>query len=161
MGRTAVKKYFDLKAYFDSETNRMASVGRVKKIATVDGVREEHILDSINFGQELKIFSNADINRPAWSDKYIIDSVFNEQQQLARLEYKSKDDDLRTKQITVEFEAGDVSRVQIENSSNSAIADTRQLLTYLPKVGYIIESGQKVTFAEDNKFVVEVQFLNE
>lgn len=161
MGRTVQKKYFDLQAYFNGEIKRIESVGQVKKIATVDGVREEHLLDHVNFDQELKIFSNADINRPAWSDKYSIDSVYNEKKELVSLVYKTKDEDLRTKQIVVDFDAGHVSRIQIENTSNSAIADTRQLLTYVPKSGYTIESGQSVTFSEDNTFLVEVQFLGD
>ncbi len=152
------KKYFDLKAYFDGETQRLELFDHVKKIAIVDGVKEEHLQDSINFDQELKVFSNADINRPAWSDKYSIDSVFNERKELVQLVYENIDNDLRTKKISIDFEGGNVSRIQIENTSNSAIADTRQLLTYLPKTGYTIESKQKVTLSEDNVFVVEVKF---
>ncbi|MEZ4958659.1 MAG: hypothetical protein R2830_02455 [Saprospiraceae bacterium] len=153
------KKYFDLKGFFNEETKRLETFSTVKKIATVDGVREEHVLDSLNFGQELKIFSNADINRPAWSDKYAIDSVFNEQKQLTRLNYTTEDKDLRTRQITVDFEDGQVLKIFIENSTSSAIADTKQLLTYQPASGYTIESKQAVALSKDNAFLVEVQFL--
>ncbi len=151
--------YFDLKGYFDSEVQRLAKFQKVKKTATVDGQQEERTIDSLNFEEELKIFSNADINRAAWSDKYEIDSVFNQQQQLVQLNYTSKDEDLRTKKISIDFEANAVSKVFIENSTSSAVADTKQLLTYEPEVGYTIESHQKVSFTDDNTFLVEVRFL--
>lgn len=153
------KKYFDLKGYFDGEAKRLAGLPKVKKIATVDGQREERIIDSLDFEEELKIFSNADINRAAWSDKYAIDSVFNEQQQLTQLNYTSNDKDLRTQKISIDFNENGVSKIFIENSSSSAVADTKQLLTYQPEAGYTIESHQKVSMTDDNTFLVEVQFL--
>ena len=157
--RVAAKSYFDLKSYFDGESQRLSGLPKAKKIVTADGKTEERILDSHDFGEDLKIFSNADINRPAWSDKYVADSVFNEQGKLVRLDYATDDTDLRTKKITIEFEEGNVAKVFIENTSITAIADTRQLLTYLPGKGYTIESRQKVAFSDDKTFVVEVQFF--
>ncbi len=153
------QRYFDLKGYFDGEVKRLTGLPKVKKIATVDGQREERIIDSLDFEEELQIFSNADINRAAWSDKYAIDSVFNDQRQLTQLNYTSNDKDLRTQKISIDFSENAVSKIFIENSSSSAVADTKQLLTYEPGVGYTIESHQKVSLTDDNTFLVEVQFL--
>ena len=153
------KLYFDLKGYFNQEVQRLASFPKAKKIATVDGKQEERMLDSLNFQEELKIFSGTDINRAAWSDKYAIDSVFNEQRQLIQLNYTANDKDLRTQNISIDFEENAVSEIFIENSSSSTVADTKQLLTYRPGEGYTIESHQKVSFTEGNTFLVEVQFL--
>lgn len=152
------RRYFDLKGFFDQEIQQLSRVTKVKKIAVVDGVREERIIDSLNFEDELEIFSNADINRPAWSDKYRIDSIFNDEKQLAQLRYTATDEDLRTQKILVDLEMDKVSKIFIENSSSSVVADTRQLLTYIPATGYIIESHQQVTFTDDNSFLIEVQY---
>jgi len=152
--------YFDLKGYFDQEVKRLADFTRVKKIATVDGQREEQTLEAHDFALDLKIFTDADINRASWSDKYVVDSVFNNQRQLVRLDYTANDMDLRTQKISIEFEEGNVSKIFIENSSSSAVADTKQLLTYRPSSGYAIESRQKVALSGDHVFLVEVQFLS-
>ncbi|MFQ5446281.1 MAG: hypothetical protein ACE5FF_05050, partial [Saprospiraceae bacterium] len=119
---------------------------------------EELVLDDIDFEQELKPFSEADINRPAWTDKYTIDSLFDESNALTKLTYTAIDPKLKTKRVEIDFESNSVSKVFIENSTASAVAKTRQLLTYEPGTGYSIQSTQKVVLTSDDTFFVEVRF---
>lgn len=160
--RANVKKgekiFFDLQGYFDQEAKRLTGT-LAKKIASVDGQREEQTPDSIDFVRDLKIFSQNDINRPAWSDSYQIDSTFNQQKELTRLSYTASDEKMKTRKILIDFEQGTVSKIFIENGTSSAVANTKQILTYEPLKGYSIESHQKVTLADDNVFLIEVQFL--
>ena len=150
--------FFDIKDYFDKEATRLTGMP-VKKIASVDGKREEQLPDSMDFTRDLKIFSENDINRPAWSDSYQTDSIFNDQKELTRLNYTAMDDKMKTRQILIDFDHGAVSKIHIENGTSSAVAHTRQVLIYEPQKGYSIESHQKVTLTDDNVFLVEVQFL--
>ncbi len=152
-------QHFDLKGYFDDEAQRLGYKGKAKKIVVAEGTEETKLLDSVDFKRELSVFSMSDINRPAWSDKYVADSSFNEQKQLAHLKIKSLDESLKTQSIAIDFQQGIVSRVQIQNRTNSAIASSDQTLTYEPDLGYLIESSQKVTFSDTKDFRIQVLFL--
>ncbi|MBI5915039.1 MAG: hypothetical protein HY842_06650 [Bacteroidetes bacterium] len=158
-GRKAEKSFFDLKAYFESETQRLANGNKAKKIVAVGNIKEEQVLDSINYRQELGIFSASDINRPAWSDKYKTDSIFNDEKELVRLDYTAADEKLKTRKISIDFEKQTVVGVFIENNTTSTIASSRQILAYRPATGYTIESHQDAALTNDQFFSIEVQFL--
>lgn len=153
------KSFFDLKAYFESETQRLTNGNRVKKIVAVGNKKEERVLDSINYRQELGIFSTSDINRPAWAGRYKTDSIFNDNKELIRLDYTANDEKLKTRKISIDFEEQTVVGVFIENNTTSSIASSRQTLTYRPTTGYIIESHQNAALTDDQVFLIEVQFL--
>ncbi len=153
------KPYFDLKGYFDGEIQRLNSKGRAKKMVLAGGKKEEQIVESINFQKELSVFSESDVNRPAWSDKYIVDTAFNEQKQIIYLHIKAIDEKLKTRKIDIEFRDALISRILIENNASSFIASSNQVLIYEPSFGYSIENHQKVAMADDQIFKVAVQFL--
>ncbi|MBK8566925.1 MAG: hypothetical protein IPN76_27260 [Saprospiraceae bacterium] len=125
----------------------------------VDGREETKQIDSVDFQRELGMFSVSDINRPAWSDKYVADSIFDEQKQLVHLEITSLDKSLKTQSIAVDFQQGAISKVQIHNNTTNSIASSNQVLTYEPSSGYSIESNQKVTFSDAQDFRIHVMFL--
>ena len=154
-----LKTFFDLKGYFDGEFQRLHSKGKAKKIVMAGGKQEVMIMDSIDFKRELGVFSGSDINRPAWSDKYVVDSSFNEQKELVQLQFNAIDNKLKTRKILVDFEKAAVTKVFIENITSSSIATSSQVLTYEPNLGYAIESHQKVAMTDDQHFKVTVQFL--
>lgn len=153
-----VKKYFDLKGFMDSEIERLDGNDKFKKTAYLNNEEETNETATINFEKELAIFSNADINRPAWSDKYTIDSVFNEKKELVRLAYETTDEKLRTQKISIELNKGVVTKIKINNQTSTSIADAQQVLTYEPANGYIIESRQQVMTADDAVLRIEVEF---
>jgi hypothetical protein len=157
---TGLKPFFDLKAFFKEETIRLqAQTGKVKKIVKTNGKQEERVLDGIDFKRELEMFANSDINRPAWSGNYSVDSVYNDSKELVGLHYSANDDDLRTQKIEIGFAGSVVTKVFIENKMNSSIASSTQVLDYQPKEGYSIESHQQVRTAGEQLFKIEVQFL--
>ena len=154
-----VKPFFDLKLYFDSEVQRLHSFGKARKIVLADGKHEEMMVDNVQFERELDVFSGSDINRPSWSDKYMVDSLFDEKMELAQLVFNANDNNLKTRKVTVDYERTAVAKVSIENNTSSFIATSSQVLTYRPTIGYSIESHQKVATRGGQVFKVEVKFL--
>jgi hypothetical protein len=68
--------FFDLKGYFKTEIERLKTdVKKVKKTVTLNGKSEEKILENLNFEEELTPFIASDINRPAWSDYYMVKTI--------------------------------------------------------------------------------------
>ena len=153
-----VKSYFDLEGFFEKEKERLAGQQNFKKTVIVNGETEVNETAEIDFEKELTIFSNSDINRPAWSDKYSVDSIFNEKKELVHIGYETSDEKLRTRKMAVDFNGGAVSKIQIENMTSTAIANAQQSLTYEPAKGYAIESRQKVKTVDGVVLRIEVSF---
>ena len=154
----SVKKYFDLEKYFQTEVERLTGRESLVKITTINGLEEEQTVKKIDFEKELAIFSKSDINRPAWSDKYIIDSIFNEKGGLVELHYLAKDEKLRTRRISIKLDSAVVSKIEIENATSTFVANNRQSLLYLPGEGYIIESSQKVKTIDSTLLRIKVDY---
>jgi hypothetical protein len=151
--------YFDIKGYFRQELKRLATISSVTKTTEVNGVREKRVIAAPDFEKELTVFINADINKPAWSDKYSVDSLFNRNRQLAGLVYAALDEKLQIRQISVDFIDDQVRKITIQSAMHSSIADSRQQLDYDPEAGYSIESYQRIPFlSQENAFQVTVRF---
>ena len=152
-------RFFSLKDYFKQEIGKLAEKGKAQKIVEVDGKHENQIIDTIDYSKELGVFSSSDINRPAWSDKYEVDSVFNSSKELVQLNFNELDKKLNTHLVSVSFEHQVVSRVYIENITESPIATSIQHLTYIPSFGYTIESIQKSKIRGEHDFKIDVRFM--
>jgi hypothetical protein len=153
------KHFFDLKGYFNAESQRLQKNGRkVTKTVVADGKTESQTVDEFDFHRELDFFVGADINRPAWSDKYAVDTSLNRQYQITQLIYKCIDKSLKVQNIVVDFEVDVVKNIRIESNTSNSIATSSQTLVYQPAIGYSIESRQKAALGDEQLFKVKVFF---
>lgn len=154
-----VQPFFDLASYFQNEVDRLKDLNRIEKTTLVNGEEETKIIDSLNIEKELAIFSKADINRTAWLDKYKVDSLLNNNNELIQLKYSALDEKLKTKTVVIDFKNDAVHSISIENITKSFISDTNQISKYFPATGFQIERNQKIPFIESQQFIIEVKFL--
>ena len=153
-----ISPFFDLEAYFQEEINRLQQQQMtITKTIHLDGKEEKQTLDSLNFEEELSIFTQSAINRPAWLDKYQVDSTFSANQ-LASIQYEALTDRLKTRSIRITFSNGKVQNVAIENLLETVIATTNQQLNYSPAKGYSIRNSQEIAFSKSQEVKIEVQF---
>lgn len=152
--------FFDLKGFFQEEKAVLEKRNSFKKIVSINGVSEEKDLSTLNLDNELSIFMASDINKPAWSDKYKIDSIYGADNQLAQIKYHSLDESLKTKKINIDFKNNNVSKVAIEKSTDNAVAQSKQYLTYTKDKGYVIQSEQTLSLSETKTIIVSVDFMN-
>src|SRR5687768_7668639 len=69
----AAAKYFDLKAYFKADSGRLSKLNKpILKTVTHNGVTERKEVKIDDWARELSLFSQSDINKPAWRDSYTI-----------------------------------------------------------------------------------------
>ena len=151
--------FFDLKGYFNDQKTSLSAIRKVKKTTFIDGKQIEKELDSIDFDQELIVFEQSDINKVAWMDKYLVDSIYDKNGMLNQVIYKATDDNLRTQQMQISFNQNGVDTVSIYNNSSSKVVKLEQRLQYIPSYGYSIESKQKTAISAEHVVAVEVQFL--
>lgn len=152
--------FFDLRGYFMTEARRLNDEGihQATKIVVADGKTESRNIDNIDYERELSFFAASDINRPAWSDKYVVDTLFGEFKQVVQLNYKCIDYKLKIRNIVVSYKGTEVNKVVVENNTSSSIATSSQTLVYEPTIGYSIESHQKVAMGDSQLFKVAVKF---
>ncbi len=153
-------KFFDLKGYFEEEAERLSSKNKFTKTVMVNGKSEARVIDTLDFKKELSFFADADINRPAWSDEYVVDTIFNDEREVLQLNYKqaNQDENLKIQNIEIGFSKGIVNKVLVENNTSNSLTKSNQVLTYQPDYGYSIESHQRVSIGEEQLFKVEVSF---
>ena len=154
--------FFDLTSYFNKEINRLKDKRGFIKSTTINGQVEEQQVDTLNFNQEFKIFLESDINKPAWADKYQVDSISSDiTYQISQINYTALEDKLKIKSIQVKFDDyEEVALIEIIKQSNSPIAKTEQTLTSEPNNGFSIRSYQNVAVLNPNEMQVQVQFPN-
>ena len=152
--------FFDLKGYFMAEARRLNDEGihQVTKIVVADGKIESRDIGNIEYERELSFFAASDINRPAWSDKYLVDTLFDELKQVVQLNYKCIDDKLKIRNIVVGYKGAEVNKIVVQNNTSNSIATSSQKLVYEPTIGYSIESHQKVAMGDSQLFKVSVNF---
>ncbi|MEO1258257.1 MAG: hypothetical protein AAFZ15_05650 [Bacteroidota bacterium] len=153
-----IDRYFDLKEFIESEVVRLAGETAFVKTVFVNGEKEEKVLESLDIENELKPFLSSDINKPAWSDKYDIDSLLDNSGNLKELTYIAKDEKLKTQLLSVKYQNKEVEEIAIKNRSKSSVAETLQELSYAPLKGYSIESIQEVSTIDKNHFKIQVAF---
>lgn len=152
-----LKPFFDLQAFIDAEVERLESdVPRADKSVTFNEETESHEAMELNYEDELAIFRNADINRPAWLEKYSIDST--REGSRVRVEYVALDTTLAVRSMRVIEEGEQVVQIEVENQTGTVLSDGRQLLRYEPATGYLIDSYQDRRFGESLDTRIEVSF---
>ncbi|MEO1517768.1 MAG: hypothetical protein AAFV95_22285 [Bacteroidota bacterium] len=151
------KYFFDLKAFFQGEKQRLKQIPAFVKTTTINQQSETHELDNLSLDEELQIFENSDINRVSWLDKYEVDSLLTDGT-LTSIHYKALTPKLKTQDIQIRYDNQQVSEIQIQNFSSSNILSASQKLIYRPASGYSIQSLQKMLLSEEKEIMVEVEF---
>ncbi len=151
--------FFDLKGYMQEQIDELqARQPDAEKRIEVDGQTEAKHFDSLDYQKELRTFLNSEINRKAWFDKYRPDSTFRDGK-LQAIEYTTDAEDLKTRLLRVEFAGDTVSRIYIENLTESVVADVTQELLYRPGQGYRLYTAQETALSAEQKVTVEVEWV--
>ena len=144
------KKYFDLKGYFDADTARLTKLNPwVTKTVQHNKTTETKKVHIPNWGTELSVFAESDINRPAWKSSYSIhqDSDF--------LIYKSKDPALKTTDIIVRRTGDKVKWILIFNYTKNLLYTTEEKLSYFPDSSYTIVKKESVRLLGTNFYKIK------
>jgi hypothetical protein len=143
-------KYFDIKGFFTADTARLRKLNHVThKMVTHNGITETKDVHINNWGSELSLFSQSDINKPAWRNSYIIEKGDNIEI------YRANDPDLKTREIIIKKEGRKIKWILISNSTRNQLYQTKEKLSYFPDSIYIIQKCQKVRLLGANTYVIK------
>jgi hypothetical protein len=145
--------YFDLKGFFDRDSARLAQLNKpVLKTVQHNGETETKTVHIANWGLELSLFKQSDINRPAWKNSYKVQADSN------FIIYIAKDPELRTKKILIRKVNGKIKWILIFNQNKNILYRTAEKLSYFPDSLYLIEKSQSVRFLGTNKYRIKGLF---
>lgn len=146
-------KYFDIKKYFNAEAVRLVrQYPQITKTVIYNGRQETKAVTIKHWQQELSLFTESDINKPAWRDGYKITKNAN------GITYQSKDNTLRTQRIDVITKHAKIVEVRIDNITTNMLYTTRQFLDYIPDSIYSIKIQQKVRLLGANNYEIAGKF---
>jgi len=146
-------KYFDLKGYFERDSARLTQLNKpVLKSVKHNGETETKTVRIANWGTELSLFKESDINRPAWKNSYSVLADSN------LVIYKALEPDLKTKEILIKLKAGKVKYIMIINDTKNLLFKTQEKLSYFPDSLYLIQKAQTVRFLGANNYDIQGLF---
>jgi hypothetical protein len=136
---TDTSKFFDIKGYFKADSARLSKLNPlVDKTVVHNGITETKKVHIANWGTELSLFSESDINKPAWKASYNVQTTDD------FLIYKAKDPSLRTQRITIKREGERLKWIMIVNHTKNILYESYEKLSYFPDSLYLIQKKQSV-----------------
>ena len=155
----AREPFFDLAGYMEREVDSLRGLGlRVEKTVVLNGTEETQTLDELNFATDLRLFREADINKPAWLDKYVV----NETTEAARRvrTYTATDSSMQTWQLRVVYGEGGGSpeAIEVYRRTGTVLSDGEHHLRYAPATGYRIRTEQVNRFGDDLDATITVRW---
>ncbi|MEM6395986.1 MAG: hypothetical protein AAF741_06535 [Bacteroidota bacterium] len=151
--------FFDLEGYMQGQIDSLQALNpEVRKTIELNSEIETHQLDNLNFKQELKLFQQADINKPAWIDKYEIEE--RRENDAVRTYYNATDTTLAVQQMMVDQIGKKVAMVFIDRQTGSFLSQGSQTLVYRPTEGYEIATSQSSKVGGEIEGLVVVKFLS-
>lgn len=158
MSGVGMDPFFDLENYIGAEVERLSTKQQVfKKNITYNNTNEEKEIAQPDYVEELSIFSNSNINKVSWLDKYEADSTYTNSQ-LSEITYTALSKKLKTRKLTVYFANEKVQKINLYNQLCTALADSDQYLEYNPSLGFSIKNIQKASMNEAQELMVQVAY---
>jgi hypothetical protein len=143
-------QYFDLTGYFKADSARLTRLNPlVLKTVKHNGVAESKKIHINNWGRELSLFSESDINKPAWQDSYTIQNTNN------AIIYTANDPELKTREITINKDHGKIKWILILNHTKNILYETSEKLTYFPDSIYRMQKIQQVRLLGKNTYDIK------
>ena len=153
----ASKHYFDLSKYAQTEAQRLNSkhLLAIKKVS--EGEKEESkTITNIDWQKELTVIAEADINRPAWTEKYQQDSMVFDNTSL--ITYTAQDPNLMVKKIvlTKAIPSGECLSITIEKGNENLLYSSWQKIYYTPGSQLNIYGHLSVKWLLENDYATDL-----
>ncbi len=144
----ADEPFFDLAGYVDRQADSLRQAGTtVTKTIYLNGSTETKKMPGLNFTKDLRVFREADINKPAYRDKYAIERT-EQGGELTRV-YTATDSTMQTRRLTVVTRDSLPVHIEIFRKTGTVLSKGDHHLSYDPKKGYHIRTEQINRFGKD------------
>ncbi|MBV8389025.1 MAG: hypothetical protein JO080_04420 [Mucilaginibacter sp.] len=133
------QKFFDIKGYFEADSARLTKENPlITKTVTHNQIPESQKVHISNWGTELSLFKQSDINKPAWRSSYNVSVTDN------ITVYSAKDPNLKTQKLIIKTENDKLKWILIINHTKNVLYENTEKLSYFPDSLYLIQKKQSV-----------------
>ncbi|THH40623.1 hypothetical protein [Neolewinella litorea] len=147
--------FFDLAAYIDAQVDSLEQAGTaVTKTIFLNGTTETKKITDLNFGNDLKVFRESDINKPAYLDKYKVQRE-ESADRIVRT-YTATDSTMQTRRLTVVSRDDRPIYLEIIRKTGTVLSEGDHRLVYDPTRGYRMRTEQVNRFGDDLDANIEV-----
>lgn len=153
--------YYDLPKCMTHQVETLQKMGKqVRKKLTKDGQTQTVERGEVNWKEELELFMECDINRPAWRGAFSADTV--QLERIMVITYRTDNDEIPVKSVvvTLDRENRQCLRLTIDRGTENFLYSSSQKLFFTPGEGYTIKGHLKVPFIFDSEFSVESIFID-
>ena len=141
--------YFSLTNYFADEAKHYQQADfYVVKTVSRNQETETKRVKIDNWPGELSVFSESDINKPAWKNSYSKTVSGN------ITIYKTTEPDLKTREIIIKRNGKGISYLMIYNVVNNKLFQMKEKLSFFPDSLYVIQRKQHVRFLGENDYLI-------
>lgn len=155
------KPYFDVKGLIDNEIELLDSLHpSVKKTVIKDGVKEELVLDSIKWKNELSSFLEVDINKPAWLNSYTQTEDIGDSTYFTFYTTTLEGHPVKYLEVETDPNSGRCVSFKAKKEIANLLYSSKQELSYSQDVGYSIKGELEVNMIFEASYSVEALFLD-
>jgi hypothetical protein len=163
-------KWFDLKQFVQNANTILPKKARFEKTLLVKGSSESKKVTIADWTTELAVFAQSDLNRPAWRDKYQVDTLLiaverkevvqDDTTAVREIRHTAKDKSLRTRLLSIKMNRkSEPIGIEILNEQNNFFSHSQQHLTWDLREGYSITAQQKMLLMSATETVLSGRFL--
>lgn len=158
--------YFDNATWFGNEIKKIKQANPgVMKTTAINGKNDRKLLHIKNWDDELRLFSSINLNKSAFSGKYLVDSAYVyidkkeiPEQRFLRLTYRAKSITMPIQYYQVDQRDDKVLRIKARKKEKSAFFESGLELQFVPDSGYSLRGIQSIRGMNRNDYYVGVSF---
>jgi len=152
--------YFDLPGFIDQQAENLQKKGQwVRKHVSKDGHDQIIERNDIDWHEELELFAESDINRPAWRGEFSVDTIDLEREYIVTYKTENKQIPVKNVVITVDRSTGQCLKVTVDRRAHNFLYRSDQSLYYTTGEGYMIRGRLAVSLLFDSEYAVEAEFV--
>jgi len=157
------QNYFDTKKFFISTIEKFKKGNYTLSKDMSFNSKQSHVeIKNVEWEKELSMFANIDLLKPAYRDKFHVDSTRQDSSSYT-LKYTSVDSktDIKKLEITSDFFKKIPKKIVIQLSEKNNLYTSETELEYFADSAYSISGKQKTRLLESSSYLVKGQiFIN-
>lgn len=152
--------YYDLPKFFEAQIDNLKDKGQwVRKHVTKDG--HSHIIErgNIDWTEELGVFLDSDINRPAWRGEFKVDTIKLEREYV--ITYKTANEQIPVKNVvvTIDRDSKQCLKLTVDRHTENFLYESDQSLYFTTGEGYMMKGKLSVTLLFDSEYSIDTEFI--
>ena len=152
--------YYDLPSFMSKQVENLQSKGQwVRKHVTKDG--HSHIIEhgDVDWKEELDLFIESDINRPAWRGEFKVDTIDLEREYV--ITYKTSNEQIPVKNVvvTIDKDTRQCLKLTVDRRTKNFLYTSDQSLYFTTGEGYMMKGKLSVSLLFDSEYSIDSEFI--